>query len=362
MKPGPIAVILGTRPEIIKMSALIRLLESKGRDYFVLHTGQHYSYDMDEKFFKDLELPAPRYKFARDRSLGPNMHEKLVSWMEKNIREALGKEKPKAVLVQGDTDTVLAGARAAAALGGIAIGHVEAGLRSYDNEMPEERNRIAADRLSHFLFAPTESAKKNLLGEKLPGRIVVTGNTIVDALHGNLELAQKKAGTAPKNYALLTLHRPESVDNKERLAAILKALETLVQKKAVAKIIFPVHPRTRQRLDEFGLALGAHIQAVEPPMGFLDFIRHEKNADVILTDSGGVQEEACILKVPCVTLRTTTERPETVEAGANVVAGYDTARIVSLALEMMKKPKSWKNPFGDGHASEKILEALDRGE
>ncbi len=361
-KRQPIALILGTRPEIIKLSPLIRLLEKRKRPYFIIHTGQHYSYEMSRLFFKELSLPDSHWEFTRPSSLGSNKHSELIRLMQERIEGVLRREKPFAVLVQGDTDTVVAGARAAAKIGGITIGHVEAGLRSGDLKMPEERNRIVADGLSHILFAPTEFARKNLLREKLNGkRIEVTGNTIVDALFQNLKVAEKRSGRKKfkKPFALVTLHRPETVDDPKRLRKVIEALDTLVQKKSL-RIIFPVHPRTRKRLEEFGIDQKREGFIFPDPMGFLDFIQHEKNADIILTDSGGVQEEACILRVPCVTIRTTTERPETVKAGGNVVVGYDPARIVRAALAMMDKPRQWKNPFGDGKASIRILAALER--
>jgi UDP-N-acetylglucosamine 2-epimerase (non-hydrolysing) len=362
MKPKnkrPAAIILGTRPEIIKMSPVIRHFQHAKRPFILIHTGQHYSYEMDRLFFKDLRLPEPDYQFRRPASYGANRHAQLVEWMERSIANVLKKVNPHAVLVQGDTDTVLAGAKAASRLEGISIGHVEAGLRSYDNAMPEERNRVKTDRLSHILFAPTPLAKKNLLKEKLgKRRIVVTGNTIVDALFQNLKLAPKKNRYG--SYALVTMHRPESVDDKKRLAQVIAALTTLAREKSL-RVVFPAHPRTKKRLEEFGLRLDPKIFTVPGPMGFLEFVRCEKDAKIILTDSGGVQEEACILKVPCVTLRTTTERPETVKVGANAVAGYDPSRIVRLAKKMMGKKRDWKNPFGDGRASHRILAETLRG-
>lgn len=359
------AFVLGTRPEIIKLSPVIRLFRRKKRPFILIHTGQHYSYHMDAQFFKDLGLPKPHYRFTRPDSIGPNKHSRLVRWMEDSIVKVLRKEKPSAVLVQGDTDTVLAGARASVRAG-VPVAHVEAGLRSYDRAMPEERNRVEADRLSHLLLAPTESARGNLLAERLEKgrRIEVTGNTIVDALIQNLRLARKKGARRPGRYALVTLHRPETVDRKKRLLGALSALEELVSDGTLERVVFSLHPRTKKRLLEHGLSPddlgGRGFEVIDPPMGFLDFIRCEKGASLVLTDSGGVQEEACILRVPCVTLRTTTERPETVEVGANVVAGYDPGRIVSLARRMMKKPRTWKNPFGDGRASQRILRALEK--
>ena len=366
-----IAIILGTRPEIIKLSPVIRLLQKQKKPFFIIHTGQHYSYPLDEIFFRDLALPAPRWKFTRSSDLGPNRHDALIQWMKNDcIKGVLEKEKPSAVLVQGDTDTVRAGAEAVSEVGGILLGHVEAGLRSYDDNMPEERNRIIADRLSDFLFAPTDTARKILEKEPLKkdARIKMTGNTIVDAVFQNLELAEKKAAADKRRkldrYALVTLHRPESVDNRERLENILHALKTLVREGVVDGVQFPVHPRTEKRLMEFGIERSNLIHAkisTPHPTGFLDFLWWEKNADIILTDSGGVQEEACILKVPCVTLRTTTERPETVALGANVLAGYDPSQIAEKTKQMINRSKDWPNPFGDGRSSERILGILNGG-
>lgn len=360
----PVAFVLGTRPEIVKLSPVIRLFQKEKRPFYLVHTGQHYSYEMDALFFKELALPEPDFKFTRPEAIGANRHEELVGLMQSNISGALKQRPPSAVLVQGDTDSVLAGARAAKQLGSILIGHVEAGLRSYDNTMPEERNRIEADGLSDLLFAPTEAARDTLLKEKFAeSRIVVTGNTIVDALFQNAELAEKSAASQlPPRYALVTLHRPETVDNRDRMLSVLKALESL-RKKLDAAIVFPIHPRTQQRLESYGISMASLADAgirTPKPMGFLEFIRHEKNAALILTDSGGVQEEACVLKVPCVTIRTSTERPETVAVGANVVARYDTQNIVMQAVLMASRERSWPNPFGDGKASERIAAALDR--
>lgn len=369
MKKPKVAIVLGTRPEIIKMSPVIRRLHREGWPYFLIHTGQHYSYHMDQLFFEQLEIPRRQlegkdYVFTRPPAIGANRHEELVESMTRWVRSTLERERPDAVLVQGDTDTVLAGARAAAAAGGIVIGHVEAGLRSGDLEMPEERNRIEADRLSHVLFAPTQAARENLIREGLGHKkIEVTGNTIVDALRENLEIASKSGDPLlPRTkYALVTLHRPESVDNRPRLESVLRALVRLVEEGLVDKVVFPVHPRTRMRMAEHGVPISyleyGKIEACEPS-GFLEFIWLEKHAHLILTDSGGVQEEACVLGVPCVTLRTSTERPETVEVGANVVAGYDEQQIVEYANLMIKKKREWENPFGDGRASERILSVL----
>ena len=304
-----ISIILGTRPEIIKMSPVIRECEEKGLDYFILHTGQHYSYEMDRVFFDELELPQPKYNL----DVGSGTHAEQTGRIMIGVEKVLMKERPDIVLVQGDTNTTLSGALAAAKLQ-IKVGHVEAGLRSFDRRMPEEINRVLTDHISDYLFAPTEKARQNLLREGLDGsRIYVTGNTIVDAVYQNLEIAKKKVnvlkdlGLKSEGYFLVTAHRQENVDVKERLKGILKGLE-LIHQEFSMPVVFPIHPRTRRRIEEFGLSLDG-IEVINP-LGFLEFLQLEANARLVLTDSGGVQEETCILKVPCVTLRDNTERPE----------------------------------------------------
>ena len=362
-KKRPVAVILGTRPEIIKMSAIIRLLAKKKRPYFLLHTGQHYSYEMDRLFFKELELPEPQYQLSVHQapSTGHGHH---VGRMLSELENILLKEQPHTVLVQGDTNTVLAGALVAAKIHGMKLGHVEAGLRSYDRQMPEEINRILTDHISDYLFPPTPGAVKILRREGIAKeKIFMTGNTIVDAVLQNLAIARKRSAALPyglsrdKDFFLLTLHRQENVDDKGRLASILKGLEKVADH-FKTPIVFPAHPRTVKMLKHFGLSLPKGVQE-HPPAGFLDFLQLEASARLILSDSGGVQEEACILRVPCVTLRTSTERPETVEVGGNVIAGYKPEDILRGAVRMIKKKRTWANPFGDGKASERILRCVE---
>jgi len=364
-KNSPIAILLGTRPEIIKLSALIRLLEASRRSYILLHTGQHYSYVMDRLFFKELELPEPKHQLSVHQapSTGHGHH---VGRMLPQLENILLKERPHTLLVQGDTNTVLAGALIASKLGGMKLGHVEAGLRSYDRGMPEEINRIMTDHVSDYLFAPTAGARKILRKEGIPDKkIFMTGNTIVDALLQNLRIARKRSRKLPyglgekQDLILLTLHRQENVDDKKRLASVLSGLEK-VSAYFKMPIIFPAHPRTVKMLKHFGLSLPKGVQAHEPA-GFLDFLRLEAAAQLVLTDSGGVQEESCILRVPCVTLRTSTERPETVQVGANVIAGYRPENILKCSRGIIGKKRVWKNPFGDGHASERILRIVESG-
>lgn len=347
-------IILGTRPEIIKMSPIIRKCEADGLDYLMIHTGQHYSYGMDRIFFDELLLPRP--SFNLDVGSGP--HGSQTGKMLAGIEGILANEKPGIVYVEGDTNTVLAGALAAAKLH-IRIGHVEAGLRSFDRGMPEEINRVVADHVSDLLFSPTEAARQLLLREGIPeDKIFVTGNTIVDAVRENLKIAKdspvlEKLRLRPRSYLLVTLHRQENVDDKARLGEIVEGLGEVAAEHGMP-LIFPVHPRTRKMMEAFGLEVPDPIMLIEP-LGFMDFLKAEANARLVLTDSGGVQEESCILGVPCVTLRENTERTETIEAGANVLAGHRHDDILCCARAMMKKDGGWENPFGDGHAGERII-------
>jgi len=354
-----ISIILGTRPEIIKMSPVIRECEKQDLDYFILHTGQHYTYNLDKIFFEDLELPAAKYNL----DVGSGTHAEETGKMLIGIEKILKEEKPDIVLVEGDTNTVLAGALAASKLH-IKVGHVEAGLRSHDRTMPEEINRVLADHVSDYLFAPTEKAKKNLLREGLEeNKISVTGNTIVDAVYQNLEIARRKADAltklnlSTKEYFLMTAHRQENVDAKNRLKGILDGL-VLVYHEFNIPIIYPIHPRTKKRIKEFGLENPEGVELIEP-LGFLAFLQLEANAKLVLTDSGGVQEETCILNVPCVTLRDNTERPETLEVGSNVLAGANQNKILEGVKFMLSKKRNWKNPFGDGKSGSRIIKILE---
>ena len=352
-----ISIVLGTRPEIIKFSPIIRECERLGLDFFVLHTGQHYSYKMDRVFFEQLELPMPKYNL----DVGSGSHGAQTGKMLMRIEEVLQKEKPDIVLVEGDTNTVLAGALAAVKLG-IKVGHVEAGLRSYDRKMPEETNRVLADHCSDFLFAPTDNSAQILLGEGISkGKVFMVGNTIVDAVLQNLELAKSKTnvfedlGVTEGDYIAATVHRQENVDDKERFCNIVVGLQKVSAEFGIP-VIYPVHPRGKKQLEEFSMISGS-LRLVDP-LDYLSFLRLESRARLVLTDSGGVQEEACILGVPCVTLRDNTERPETLCVGANLIAGTDPERIVESAKIMDARSHLWSNPFGEGDAAKRIMKIL----
>jgi len=352
-----ISVVLGTRPEIIKMAPLLKILEAKKVDFFTLHTGQHYTYQMDDIFFEQLALPRPRYNLE----VGSGSHAEETGKMLIGIEKILLDEKPDIVLVEGDTNSVLAGALAAVKLG-IKVGHVEAGLRSYDRTMPEEINRVVADHVADYLFAPTPKAKESLLGEGISReKIFITGNTIVDAVDRYLELARQKIDIAgqfhlkSQKYFLATLHRQENTDNKQRFTSILDGLSEVANIFRLP-VVYPIHPRSRKIMD--GLNRRPNNLKIIDPVDFFSFLQLESNARLILTDSGGVQEEACILHVPCVTLRNNTERPETVDAGANILAGTVAKNIIASTETMLSRKTDWTHPFGDGHASERILNII----
>jgi len=354
-----ISIILGTRPEIIKMSPIIRECHKRNLDFYLLHTGQHYSYNLDKVFFEDLELPLPRY----NTDVGSGTHAEETGNMLIAIEKILKKDKANIVLVEGDTNTVFAGALAATKLH-IEVGHVEAGLRSYDRSMPEEINRILTDHISDYLFAPTETAKDNMIKEGISkDKIFITGNTIVDAVYQNLDIAKGKVDIlnelelTSKNYLLITSHRQENVDNKEKFKKIFEGLK-LIHEEHNLPIIYPIHPRAMKRIKEFNIDIPRGVRLIEP-IGFLKFLMLESYARLILTDSGGVQEEACILKVPCITLRENTERPETINVGSNILVGTEPDKILGGVNIMINKNNNWENPFGDGKSGKKIIDILE---
>jgi UDP-N-acetylglucosamine 2-epimerase (non-hydrolysing) len=339
------------------MSPIIRECERRGLDFFVLHTGQHYSYEMDGAFFEQLELPAPKYNL----NVGSGTHAEQTGKIMMGVEKVLLDEEPDVVLVQGDTNTVLAGALAACKLH-IPVGHVEAGLRSFDRNMPEEINRIVADHVSDYLYAPTETSKSNLLREGIPEeKILVSGNTVVDAIKQNIALALKKKeplsaySVSEEEYFLVTLHRVENVDDPIRFETILKSLKE-IGRLFYLPVLFFIHPRSEKMVKSFNLDTGGIT--LLPPCGYLDFILLELKAKLVLTDSGGVQEECCVLGTPCVTLRDNTERPETISVGSNLLAGANIDAIVRSVEAMIGKRGNWRNPFGDGRAGEFILNHL----
>lgn len=358
MAGNHLAIILGTRPEMIKLSPVIRRCEQREISYTLVHTGQHYSDELDTVFFERLDLPEPDYHLG----VGSGSHGEQTGEMLAGIEDILLTEDVNTVLVQGDTNSVLAGAIATSKLDA-ELGHIEAGLRSFDRDMPEEINRVVTDHVGDHLFAPTEESASLLRDEGIDeSRIHVTGNTIVDAVQAHRQIAAEKSSILEQHdltsgeFALMTAHRAENVDDQERLADLLAGIDR-VARELDYPVIYPVHPRTQERLDEFNITIPDTIRLVEP-LDFLDFLRLEDAASLVITDSGGVQEETCILQTPCVTIRDSTERPETVAIGANVVVGTDPSEIVDGARKQLAKPTDWEAPFGDGDAADRILDVI----
>lgn len=348
-----ICFILGTRPEIIKLSPLINYCQNKKINHFLIHTFQHYSLEMNEYFMKTFNISKPAY------ALDMQAKEQAAQTAEMmlKIEPILKREKPRLVLVQGDTNSVLAGALTTAKLP-ILLGHVEAGLRCFNKHMSEEINRTITDHVSDFLFAPTQEAVEFLKDESIEKNVFLVGNTIADVVesqkseyannqHFNKELPKGK-------FILVTAHRQETVDNKENLQKLFSALVSVKEDLGI-DVIFPIHPRTEKRANEFNIKKPENIQFI-PPIDYKKFLWLERNAKVIITDSGGIQEEACILKVPCVTIRNETERPETVKLKANIVTGLKPEKILRGVRKMIDIKREWTHPYGEGTTGKKIME------
>ena len=337
------------------MAPVVKSLDALSHEHVLVHSGQHYDLLMDRIFFRDMRLRDPDHQFE--------LKEQPPHLQVANTIRHFGDVAMDAdlVIVHGDTNTTLAGALLANKLGR-KLAHVEAGIRSYDRSMPEETNRVVVDQLSEILFAPTETSRDNLRRENVGEGVHVVGNSVIDALISNIVLAEKRSTVLkdldlePRSYLLLTFHRSENVDAPERLAQALDAFDAAA-KEAGLPILFPIHPRTAKKLRLFDLerraASNEALRRIEP-MGYLDMLALEKNAALVMTDSGGLQEESCYFRVPCVTLRENTERPETLAIGANVLAGTTPERVAAAVKSQIARPRKWPNPFGDGTTGVKI--------
>jgi UDP-N-acetylglucosamine 2-epimerase len=338
-----VLTVVGNRPQFIKSAPLSLALRDAGVEEVSLHTGQHYDRELSQIFYEELGLAPPSYSL-NTRSADPEL-------MRPQIGAALERERPDAAIVFGDTNSTLAGARAAAE-GGVPVAHVEAGLRSGDLAMPEERNRIEVDRIAALLLCPDERSRGLLRGEGVAGAIEVVGDVMADAtrlfapLARELVLLQHK----PRAYLVVTLHREANVA-QPRLGRLVEGLNRLGE-----PIVFPAHPRTQAALEREGLELGSHVELVEP-LGYLEFAALASQARVIVTDSGGLQKEAYWYGVPCVTMRPSTEWVDTVEVGANVLVDDDPDALVRAVAEA-RMPDERPVLYGDGHASERIAETL----
>jgi UDP-GlcNAc3NAcA epimerase len=353
-----IATVLGARPQFVKAFALSRQLKKAGHREILIHTGQHYDYLLSQVFFDEMGLPEPDINLG----VGSGSHGKQTGQMLMGVEEVLAEHKPDFVLVYGDTNSTLAGALAASKLH-IPLAHIEAGLRSYNREMPEEINRILTDHCSDLLFCPTQTAIKNLKMEGITRGVHFVGDTMFDGLLYFSKTSQRKSRMLedlklrPGEYLLATVHRPYNTDNAENLRNIFSAFAKLDE-----PIVFPMHPRTRKNMKA---AVGKPTRKISTgnvrimnPVGYLDMLRLEQNARIILTDSGGVQKEAYFFGVPCLTLRPETEWLETIRGGWNAVVGTDPS-IIFKAIKDLKPPRGRRGGFGDGKSSERILSILE---
>jgi UDP-N-acetylglucosamine 2-epimerase (non-hydrolysing) len=357
--------VVGARPNFMKVAPIVAAMRRRP-DVFnslVIHTGQHYDAAMSDAFFRDLDLPKPHQYLG----VGSGSHAAQTAAVMKRFEPVVLEEKPDWVLVVGDVNSTLACALVCVKLG-IRVGHVEAGLRSRDRTMPEEINRLLTDQIADLLFTPSADADENLRAEGIPEeRIRLVGNVMIDSLFNHLERAKNSTirddlGVANSDYAVLTLHRPSNVDDRDTLCSIIEALEKISGR---VPIIFPAHPRSRKTIAEFGLTNRVErmegLRLIEP-LGYLDFLRLYSGARLVLTDSGGIQEETTVLGIPCLTLRENTERPITVEMGTNIVVGTNKDRIISAASAALDRAPDKRAvrvpPLWDGRAAERIVEVL----
>ena len=350
-------IVLGIRPDIINYQPIVSELNRRKCDYVIVHTGQHYSYFFDGLFFKQLKFPKPDYHLK----VGSGTQAQQLGTLIQRFEKVLLKEKPDLVFSFSDANPALSAIVASKM--GIKIAHLEAGMRSYDWRMPEEKNRRLIDSISDYLFTPTLSTKQNLLREGHPThKIFRVGKLVYDVLNNfKKEIDQnkilEKLQLEKKDYFLVTAHRPENVGFKRPLKNIIESLNEL-HKKYEKDIIFPIHPRTRKSIKKFGIKLSKGIRLFDP-VGFLEFSKLEKNAFCCVTDSGTVQEDSCIFKVPCVTMRISTERSETVEVGSNIVAGLNKKHILKAADIMINRKPNWKNPYGKPDSAKKTIKILE---
>lgn len=353
-----ISAIVGARPNFMKIAPILEEIGRRPRFCGrLIHTGQHYSPEMSASFFVDLGMPEPQINLEAGGGSQTAQTAAVMQRLEPEFQE----HRPDLVLVVGDVNSTMAATLVAAKLG-IPVAHVEAGLRSFDRRMPEEINRLVTDALSDYLFASEPSGVRNLRAEGVPeSKIFFVGNVMIDTLlKFRARAAQSdildRLGLSRRGYAVATLHRPSNVDDPRQLAALVGVLKEVSRR---VPVVFPVHPRTRQRLEGDGLA-GTRVMLTQP-LGYLEFLRLTSEARLVLTDSGGIQEETTILQVPCLTLRENTERPVTVDQGTNRLVGTDPAAALKAALDTLDTPPPHAEPpqFWDGKASARILDVIE---
>lgn len=356
-----ITAVVGARPNYMKVAPIWRELDKHGHiSRTLVHTGQHYDENMSKIFFDDLKLPKPDIYLG----VGSGSHGEQTAKVLLELERVLVKDRPDMLVVVGDVNSTMAGALAAVKLG-VPVAHVEAGLRSFDRTMPEEINRMVTDIVADVLFTTTRSAGDNLIREGVDeAKIFFVGNVMIDSLNFYRPVAEKQStiidslGLSPQGYGLVTLHRPSNVDHPEVLRGILEAIETLAED---CPMIFPAHPRTRKMLQDNGIEIAPNRIKILHPIGYLDFIKLMVHAKIVLTDSGGIQEETTVLDIPCLTIRHNTERPITVEEGSNRLVGTDPGKILAEGRKVLSSrrrpgrvPELW-----DGKAAERIVRVID---
>lgn len=354
--PVRILHVVGARPNFMKAAPVLKALAARGHEQLLVHTGQHYDANMSELFFRQLGLPAPDVNLE----VGSGSHGAQTAQVMERLEPVLLERRPELVLVYGDVNSTVAAALLCAKMP-LPVGHVEAGLRSFDRAMPEEVNRIVTDQVADLLFTPSADADENLRREGVAAtKIRRVGNVMIDTLVGLLPQAcRPDLPGLPERSVLVTLHRPSNVDDPTTFARIFKTLDAAARK---APVVFPVHPRTRRRMEGLGLKPSSEAFHLLEPLGYLEFLALQKTALAVVTDSGGVQEETTFLGVPCLTVRENTERPVTIETGTNLLVGQDMEKLereLGRILEGRGK-KGEVPPLWDGRASERIAEAVAR--
>jgi UDP-N-acetylglucosamine 2-epimerase (non-hydrolysing) len=352
-----VASVVGARPNFIKMGPVHKSLKSSGIEHLIVHTGQHYDYEMSDIFFTDFELPKPDVHLG----VGSGSSCFQIGEIVKRLEGKLTERNVDLVLVYGDTNSTLAGA-ICANKSNIKLGHIEAGLRSYDSTMPEEKNRILTDHLSDYLFSPTQNAVNNLKKERIRAKVCYTGDLSVEIIDKTKLISRKSEildilGLKSRSYLLLTMHRAENTGSKDYFIQLLKTFEALADN----PIVFPIHPRTKKMFKTFGLLdrlLKCSNVKMLLPVGYIDFIALLQSALKVVTDSGGIQKEAYLLKVPCITMRKNTEWVETIKGQWNILTGVDSKKIVNAVRRPSPTSKYSKSAFGSGRTSQVINELI----
>ena len=348
-------IILGTRPEIIKLYPLINLFNKKKTSYKILHTGQHYTKGLSEIFLRMFEIPK---KKLHNLNIGSDSHGSQTSLMMNGIEKFLKKNKIiDNVIVYGDTNSALAGALVVSKLENVILTHIEAGLRSFDKNMPEEINRRLIDHCSDILFCPTKISKQYLIKEGLnKKKIFYVGNTIVDTIYSDKVTNSLNKANHKKNQLVLTIHREENTKNIKNIKKLFQSVYK-ISKKYNLKVIFPIHPKTQRLIKS--LRYNSDIIKIIDPLNYFDFLNLIAESKLVISDSGGVQEEACILKTPLITVRNSTERPETLMIGCNILSKIRKNRIFKDAQIILNRKINWSNPYGDVKSSHKILNIIN---